>query len=167
MKSLFDEMVAEGQELVLVQFAQIHTFRWLIFATRVDGILLSLLLLRLVHEALDNGSEFRLLKNDKVRLEIVNILDEERQEHFFHDELTGVLRSLQVDVSRIFTALVDILLVVSFVVIIDRCNDVVELLHLSSETSQERNVLLVSTMDVKKLSTTSRVGDSSVGMHDE
>lgn len=38
---------------------------------------------------------------------------------------------------------------------------------MSSETSQERSVLLVSTMDVKKLSTTSRVGDSGVGVHDE
>ena len=71
-------MVTEFLLLGLIKLGEINALREFSFISRVNRLLLSLLLLGFVHEGSKNISDFRLLEYDNIGLEVVEEVNEER-----------------------------------------------------------------------------------------
>jgi hypothetical protein len=71
-------MVTEFLLLGFIKLGEINALREFSFISRVNRLLLSLLLLGFVHEGSKNFSDFRLLENDNIGLEVVEEVNEER-----------------------------------------------------------------------------------------
>jgi hypothetical protein len=77
-KSLLTEVVAEFLLLGLLELGEINALREVSLISRVNRLLLSLLLLGLVLEGGKNLSELRLLEDNNIRLEVTEEVNEER-----------------------------------------------------------------------------------------